>query len=448
MSQKTFQWTVMGSLLFAVPGAVWAQGQGPTATSTAANVPVLSSGQMPSSAPTANQPAENAYSLGITAGTYFDDNANLRATPRQWDLGYMVAPEISFTETLPRLDWSIEYEPGITISQNLLYRNQFSQGLNGNVAYLVSPHGLLTAQEYFMVSTNPFAQLGSSTAAPGPIVSPNQSPYIPNLRRTSTLTNALYSYQFSEHSSFGIGGNFNLSRFDNTPKSGPTTSLIYSQRASGEAYVSHQFSARETLGIQYGIQVLKFPHQDARTTTDTILIFNQVRLSPRSSFTIYGGPEYSDTFNQVELSLGFIVITIPVKAQQWSGSGGVMYNWSGQRLGLSLDFMRGISDGGGLVGAVELDSGNARISWRLSRRWNMFTELSGSNDTLLATSTNEGLLTYSERVGLSQQIWRDLSIQWYYERLNQTGGFANLPVGNHDFAGASLTYKLLRPIGR
>jgi hypothetical protein len=442
MSRRVFTWTVVGSVLLALPTTARAQA-GPSTS----NVPVMSSGQMPSSTPTANEAPPNMVELGVTAGAHFDDNAVLNARPRQWDIGYSIYPSIEFTETLPRLEWMVNYSPGVDISQNLLYRDFFSQKLLGNVDWLVSPHGMLTAQEYYLVTTDPFAQLGGAVS-PGPTVSPNQGIYIPNLRRTMTLTNALYSYRFSEHSSFGIGGNFMLSKYDNTPHSGPTTSLLNAQRAAGEAYLNHQFSARNSLGLQYGIQVLRYPREDARTTTHTILVFDQVSVSPHSTFTIYGGPEYSDTFNQVVLNLGFIIITIPIKAQQWSGAGGVIYNWTGDRWGMSFDFRRGVSDGGGLVGAVELNSGTANFSWRVSQRWSVSATLSGANDTLLATKTNQSLLTYFARVGLSQQITRNISMEWFYERLNQTGGFANFPIGNHDFAGASLKYTLMKPVGR
>jgi len=446
MIKRTLHWTAAGCLMLGLAGATWAQ-QGGLSTSTS-NVPVLSSGQMPSATPTANTELANTYRLGVTAGAHFDDNAVVRATPRQWDVGYMIFPLIEFTETRSRLDWMVSYSPGVDISQNLLYRNQFTQRFDGKVSWLVSPHGLLTAQEYYLVSTNPFAQLGGGASSPGPTISPNQGLFIPNIRRTSTLTNALYSYRVTEHSSFGIGGNFLLSKFDNTPRKGPTTALINSQRVSAEAYYNHQFSAREALGFQYGVQVLRFPRFDARTTTHTILVFDQVTISPRSTFTIYGGPEYADTFNQVVLNLGFFVLTIPVKAQQWSGAGGVIYNWTGDRFGISLDFQRGVSDGGGLVGAVELNSGRAKLSWRLSRRWTLGTSLEGSSNTLLATQNNQELLAYSARAELSQQITQNLSMNWSYGRLNQTGGFANFPIGNHDFASATLTYSLLRPIGR
>lgn len=441
--KKAFKWSAISCLMLGVPGAVRAQ-QGPST----ANVPVVASGQMPSSTPTANTELANTYTLGLSAGTHFDDNAVAGSRPRQWDLAYDLLPLVEFTETRPRLRWLVSYSPGVDISQNLLYRRTFSQRLEGAFDWLVSPHGLLEAQEYFLISTNPFARLGNGAVSPGPTIAPNEGPFIPSIRRTTTLTNALYSYRLTERSSFGIGGDFTLSKFDDTPKKGPTTALINSQTATGRAYFSHQFSARESLGFQYGVQVLKFPRFDARTTTHTISVFDEIGISPHSTLSIYGGPQYSDTFNQVELNLGFFVITIPVKAKQWSGAGGVIYNWTGDRFGATFDVSRGVSDGGGLVGAVELTSGRAELSWRLNQRWTLKSTFEGSNNTLLATQNKQSLLRYSARAQVSQRLTQNLSMDWFYERLNQTGGFATFPVGNHDLAGATLRFSVLRPIGR
>ena len=443
MIKKTLHWTAGGCLMLGLAGAAWAQ-QGPNTS----NVPVVASGQMPSSVPTANAELSNTYTLGIAAGAHFDDNAVVGSTPRQWDLGYTIVPLVEFTEARPRLQWLVSYSPGVDISQNLLYRRLFSQRLEGSFDWLVSPRGLLQTQEYFLVSTNPFARLGNSAVSPGPTIVPNEGPFIPSIRRTSTLTNALYSYRLTEHSSFGIGGDFAVSKFDSTPRKGPTTALINSQNTAGRAYFSHQFSPRESLGFQYDVQVLRFPRFDARTTTHTISVFDEIGISPHSTLSIYGGPQYSNTFNQVELNLGFFVITIPVRAKQWSGAGGVIYNWTGDRFGATFDFMRAVSDGGGLVGAVESTRGTATLSWRLSQRWTLRSALEGSSDTLLATQSNDSLLRYSARAEVSQRLTQNLSMQWFYERLNQTGGFAQFRVGNHDFAGATLRFSVLRPIGR
>ena len=433
---------VCGLFLSLTPGLAYAQSTGPTTS----NVPILVSGQLPPTTPGEDVELTNIFKGSVTVGSFFDDNAQIGAVPRQWNVSYFVTPSLTFDETRPRLDWGLTYAPGFVKSQNLSYRNQFSQKFGGHFTWLPSRHTSLSAQQSYIRSNNPFQQFGTPS---GPNVSPNQTIYLPSLLQVSLLSNAEYSYQFSERSSVGLGGSFASQHSNTTPHSGPATSLIRSQVATGNAYYSHQFSARNQLGVQYEIQDLRFPVNDARTTTHTFQLFDQMKITPNTNFTVYGGPEYSLTFNQVQLNLGFIVITIPVRANAWHASGGVMYSWTGQRAAVSLNYMRRISDGGGLVGAVSLNAGTADFSWRLTNRWSLTSGLAGADDQLLAVqSAQNELRTYSARVGLERRLSKNFSMDMSYERLNQTGGFAGLPIGNHDLASASLVYSFLKPLGR
>lgn len=438
------EWMAMacGLILALTPGLARAQASSPTSS----NVPILASGQMPSTSPRDDVEMTNVFKGTISVGSFFDDNAVIGAAPRQWNLNYLITPSFDFEETRPRLDWGLTYAPGFIKSQNLPNRNLFSQDFGGHFTWLPSPHTSLSAQQTYVRSNNPFQQ---SATTPGPTISPNQTIFFPSLLQTSILSNAEYSYQFAEHSSIGLGGSFASERFDTTPKSGPTQSLIRSQIASGNAYYSHQFSERNQLGVQYEGQVLRFPARDARTTTHTFLFFDEMKLTPNATFTVYGGPEYSLTANQVVVNLGFIVITIPVRSNQWHTAAGAIYSWTGQRLAVTLNYTRRISDGGGLVGAVELNAGTATLSWRLTGRWSLTSTLTGADNQLLAIKTGQSeLRTYSARAGTQYQLSRNLALEMSYERLNETGGFAGFPIGNHDLAAASITYSFLKPLGR
>ncbi len=428
-------------VLAMTPGVAGAQ-----ATSNTSNIPVLPSGQLPAAVPGEDVALTNVFEGSIDVSTRYDDNVTPSAANRVWDLGYGVSPRIAFTETRPRLDWGLRYAPGFLISQNLTYRNQFSQDFGGHFTWRATEHSTLTAEQTYVRSNNAFQ---SSSSSPGPIGGPNQTIFIPNLLRTTVSSNVLYSNQFNEHSSFGLGGTFNDEHYDTTPHSGPAKSLVYSQAVSGHAYVSHELSARNQLGVQYTGQVLRFPGADARTTTHSFLIFEELKPTPNTTFTVYGGPEYSLTFNQVQINLGFVVITIPVRENEWNSAGGVIYSWTGQRMAVVLNYSRRISDGGGLVGAVKLNSGTAELSWHMAKRWDLRSRLAAADDQLLASqSARNELLMYSAELGLTRQLSKNVSMSLSYERLNETGGFAAFPVGNHDLAFASVTYSFLKPLGR
>ncbi|MFZ0639630.1 MAG: hypothetical protein WA020_06990 [Candidatus Acidiferrales bacterium] len=445
MSLREFTRMVIGVALLLAPRAVLAQvtqGQG----GTASNIPVLASGLMPPVTPSDAEAPTNVFEGSLLVGANYDDSAVLNAVPREWDVDYSVQPQISFDETRPRIYWGLLYSPGIQISQRLLYRNLFSQKFGGHFVWQTTPHGSLSAQQYYSVTTNPFEDIGSTS--PGPIIGPNTTIYIPNVKQTWLMSHALYSYQSSAQTTMGVGGSYELQKFDSIPDSGPTTDLIHTQVASAEAFISHRITPRNQLGVQYGLQVIKFPQADARTTTHTFLVFDQMNLSAQTSITLYGGPEYSLTFNQVALNLGFVIITIPVNATGWSEAGGVMYNWTGNRLAAAINFSRGISYGGGLVGAVELTSGSAKLAWQLTRNWGLTSTIAGADDQLLSVNSgNNDLRSYSAQVGLRRQLWRDVGIRWYYERLNQTGSIDGLSVGNRDIFGVTLEYSFLKPLG-
>lgn len=413
---------------------------------TASNVPVLASGQLPSVTPQAGAEPTNILSGGIAVSANYDDNALPEITPRQWDIEYSILPRISMQEARSRVVWGLSYSPGVAFSQNLLYRNYFAQKFGGDLAWRVSPHGTFSAQQYYLVTTNPFA--GFTTTQPGPGIAPNETIYIPNTRQTLLLSNALYSYQASAQTTMGVGGSFEQQKYDSIPRSGPSTAFIHTQIASGNAFIARQLTARNQLGVQYGLQVLRFPQVDARTTTHSFLVFDQMNLSPSTTLTLYGGPEYSLTSNEVVLNLGFIIVSIPVQANQWSAAGGAMYNWTGQRLAAAIDFTRRVSDGGGLVGAVELTVGDAQLVYQLSRNWSLTSSISGADDQLLASSGgNNELKTYSGKFGLRRLLWRKVAINWFYQRLNETGSINGFAIGNRDVAGATLEYSFLKPLG-
>jgi hypothetical protein len=446
MIKQRFSYAGLSLLLLLIPTRGYAQ-----FGASQSNAPMIGSGQMPTAVPRDNQAPTNVFQLRLAAGARFDDNAQLGSPMRRSDIGYSFTPSLAFVQTLRRLDWGVSYGPGVDISQHRLFADQFTNDFGGHFTWLVSKHSVFSAQENYILSTDPFQQFGSQpfTTTPGPIVAPNQSIYLSNFRRTSSLSQAQYSCQLSAHTTFGMSGSFDLERYRNTSASGGNANLINSQVTTGQAYLSHQFSPRNQLGFQYGAQILKFQQVNARTTTHTFSIFDEVRLGPNSSLTVYAGPEYSLTSNQVELSLGFVLVTIPVKANTWTWSGGGIYNLRGRRGAMVLNYSRRVSNGGGLTGAVELDGGSADFSWKLTQNWSWRLDLAAADNQLLAVKSGQNeLRTYSAGVGLSRRIYRNMSMNLFFERVNQVGSIAGISTGNHDVAGVSFEYNFVKPVGR
>jgi len=51
-------------------------------------------------------------------------------------------------------------------------------------------------------------------------------------------------------------------------------------------------------------------------------------------------------------------------------------------------------------------------------------------------------------LNLSRQIYKNVGVNLFFRRLNQTGGLAVLVSGNHDVAGVSLDFNFTKPVGR
>src|SRR6266851_702762 len=443
MSQRITQ-IAAGLLLLLMPGTLCAQFAGP-------NVPMVASGQMPSAVPGNEARRSNIFSASFAAGAHYDDNAFGSSKGKRSDIDYYFRPNFAVVQTFRRFDYGLSYSAGIDISQHGFFGDQFTNMFGGHFTWLLSKHSAFSMMQSYILSTDPFQQFGSQpfTTAPGPVVAPNQSVFLSNVRRTSSISQAQYSYQPSQHTTVGLSGNYDLSHYGSTSSSPTNRTLLGFQIASEQAYVSQQITPRNQLGVQYSGQVLKFQQVNARTTTHSFSVFDEVRLTQNTSFTLYAGPQYSLIFNQAALNTGFAILDIPIRENTLSWSGGAIYKMTGRRGAMVLNYSHGVSDGGGVTGAVDLNAGSAHFDWKLSPNWSMKMDLMAADNQLLAVKTGAvDFRSYSATLGFGRRIYRNASMNLFFERLNQAGSIIGLSSGNHNLAGVSISYDFSRPIGR
>ena len=127
-------------------------------------------------------------------------------------------------------------------------------------------------------------------------------------------------------------------------------------------------------------------------------------------------------------------------------------SWQARLTNFAFSYSHVISDGGGLMGAVQMDSATASVRQQISRR------LSGSvsgmyaqNNVLgsaLVTSTNGHSL--GGTASLQQEIGQHFNVTLGYTRLHEVySGVAVLaatPNTNREFI--SISYQFFRPLGR
>jgi hypothetical protein len=130
--------------------------------------------------------------------------------------------------------------------------------------------------------------------------------------------------------------------------------------------------------------------------------------------------------------------------------------WQGHLTGLALSYAHLISNGGGLIGAVRMDSASASIRQQLTRR--LSASVGGGytqNDVLAAPPQGSGLVsdnghTVSGTAALQQQFGQHLNLQLGYTRLHQdytsVAVLATTPNTNREFI--SISYQFAKALGR
>jgi hypothetical protein len=381
---------------------------------------------------------------GVTFTTSYSDNV-LGATSAAAvsDTSYSVWPTISLDETTSRLHAVLDYAPGFTFYQHTSAYNQADHNLSLDVRYRLSPHVTVSVQDTFQKSSNIFNQpdQGIPSSVTGSTENANESVVVPLADRLSNNGGAAISYQFSANAMVGASGTFTNLHYPN-PSQVP--GLFDAASRSGSAFYSYRLSHRHYVGMAYQYQeLLSYPVAATnQTQTHAAFLFYSYHPSLRFSISLFGGPQY---YNEGAEFLGTNQPLIPA-SQAWSPAAGASMNWQGLRTAATISYSHTVSGGGGLVGAVRLDSANASIKQQLTK--NSSASLAGfyGNNGVLALSSLGGH-SISGSAALQRQFGEHVRLQAGYTRLHEDYNFiVAQPDTNREWI--SISYQFARPLGR
>jgi hypothetical protein len=367
------------------------------------------------------------------------------------DVSYSVAPFLTLDETTPRLHLGLTYAPGFTFYQRESYLNEEDQNASINLQYRLSPHVTFSARDGFQKSSNVFNQpdLASATAVSGSTQEGNFSVIAPIADRLSNSGNVGLTYQFAANSMVGAGGTFTNLHYPNQATEVP--GLFDSSSQGGLAFYSVRVSKINYFGATYQYQrLVSYPAPGTNETqTHALLLFYTVYPTKRFSISVFGGPQYADVGPQFSDTAS----TPPTPAfRSWNPSAGGSLGWQGRQSSLALSYSHLISSGGGLIGAVKMDSVSASIHQQFSRM--LSASVGGGyaqNDVLTATPLTGGNgHTVSGTASLQRQVGQHFNLQLGYTRLHQdysnVAVLAATPDTNREFV--SISYQFSRPLGR
>jgi hypothetical protein len=395
----------------------------------------------------ASEERANYLRGGVTFTTAYSDNVlgATSATPVS-DVSDSIWPTIALDETTSRLHTVFSYAPGFTFYQRTSAYNEADENLALSLEYRLSPHVTVSLRDGLQKTSDVFnsPDQGLGATISGGAQGANDSVIAPLADRLSNTGNAGITYQFSANAMIGASATFTNLHYPNPTE---VPGLVDAATRGGSAFYSYRLAKQHYVGATYQYQqLLSYPDYAGagtnQTETDGVYLFYTYSAGPRFSFSLFGGPQYYNAGLQYP---GVGLSTVPA-AQSWSPAGGASVNWQAQRTSLAASYAHSVSGGGGLIGAVKLDSANASLRQQLTRHVSASIAGSYANNGVLAVASLGGH-SVSGSAALQRMVGEHVNLQAGYTRLHQTYSFFSAnPDTNREWV--SVTYQFARPLGR
>jgi hypothetical protein len=381
---------------------------------------------------------------GVTFNTAYSDNVlGATSTTPVSDVSYSVWPTIALDETTTRLHTVLTYAPGFTFYQRTTSRNEQDQNLGIDLQYRLSPHVTMSLRDSFQKSSSVFNQpdQGLAGAVSGSVQGANDSVIAPLADRLNNNGNAGITYQFSANAMVGASGTFTNLHY---PDPSEVPGLYDAASRGGSGFYSYRLSQQHYVGVTYQYQqLLSYPAQGTnQTQTDGVFLFYTFYPAPTFSLSVFGGPQYYSAGPQY---LSAAQPLVPA-SQAWTPAAGGSLNWQSLHTGVAVSYSHTVSGGGGLIGAVKLDSANASARQQLTRNFGASLAAAYANNGVLSIASLGGH-SVSGSAALQRQVGEHVNLQAGYTRIHQDYSFVSLnPDTNREWV--SISYQFAKPLGR
>lgn len=404
-------------------------------------IPSFVGGKGITSAVLSEMEKSNYLRAGLNVGGAYDDNPLLLSSGKS-NTSETIFPSIRFEASTSRIRWSLGYAAGLTINQKFTSQNQGSHSLNFDSQYRLSPHVNLRVAENFSLTTG-FFDSGNGTGVVGS-GGPNASLVAPLSTQRSSMTTVETNYHLALNDLIGASGTFYDTHFTNAPQG---TLLTDSQTATGSAFWLHRLVGEDWGGVSYHFARITF-NPLGETRVHSFLVMNSLSISKRFTLTAFVGPQYSE--NDGLVSGGG---TQTMQSNGWSVAGGAEGGWRNEHTSVSAGYSRSISDGGGLLGSVLLQTVQGTLRHHLTPVWAAAISAShGTNQSLIAPSTSSAssINLTSAGVSLERNVGKSLGLRLGYTHDFQEQLFpAPTPTqdAHRNRLFVTLSYQWAKPLG-
>jgi hypothetical protein len=386
--------------------------------------------------------AANFVTVGIAITQMYTDNALLSTSPTISDLSYDMEPHIALNYSAPRFSYDMGVLAGFLVNRTLDDRNQAKQTGAFDLSYHMSQFVMLRLSDSFQNTTGLWSGLDTSSSSEGTgvgvVETPNSSLLTYEHFRSNTALAEL-STQFSPSSFAGMRGTQTHLWFPSGTTDPVAGELYVGDSYSAELFYNHRFTKRNWGGVTARAQRFDLDHSVGRTDALSLVFLYAVNIRPTTSLSFLGGPELVMTANPQGIT------PLPVfQRRMWSPMGGAAFNSVSRSTIAAVSFVHTVSDSGGLISAVTLDSVDSRILHRLGRRFSIGPGFGYAHDSPIVPGP--AFRVYSARLQSSLRLG-DCSFSGGYTRDDRSA------VGSSATASAngvwiSFSYDFIKQIGR
>jgi hypothetical protein len=431
----------------AISGLLPEGGTGDT-NSSLPQIPALLGGMGISTTVLSEMEKSNYLRGGLNVGAVYDSNPLLVSSGAESNTSESVFPNIKIDETSSRMRWSLAYAGGLTVNQKFTNQNQGSQNLNFDSQFRLSPHVNLRVAEAFSMSTG-FFDAGNGAEAIGGSGGTNANLITPLATQESDVTTVETNYHFALNDLIGASGSFSDSHFSNVAAGGE---LANTQTATASAFWLHQLFPGDWGGVSYHFQRITY-NPSGETLVHSFLAVDTVTFSKQYTLTGFIGPQYSENQGLVPGALQ------ASNTSNWSVGGGADFGWKNQSTSVSAGYARTINNGGGLLGAVLLQTVHGSFRRQFNSKWAAVVTGSYSTNQAqtvpLATSASSIDLT-SAGFSVERNVAKSLGLRMGYthdfqQQMGVPGAFSTSPLQTLDASRNrfffTLSYQWAKPLG-
>ncbi|MFB3813643.1 MAG: hypothetical protein ACE14L_05980 [Terriglobales bacterium] len=387
--------------------------------------------------------------FAVSSG-YADNFMNVNGD-RRGQAVFTVSPTITFQQTRRRFEFTTTYSPTLTAYTKETDLSQLTHMAGGTLSWRPMRRVTVKLRQQYSVTVDPFARAAEMPflSQPSPWVEPNESLVIGRrVKRTTIMGHGEADYRLTRYTTLSASASVNDYDYGTYDYDPMRPRLIAARVISGAASWTRQTAVNRAHGFQASVLDLTFVGP-GHTRSYALLYFRDFKLGQNGSLTVFAGPEYSRSENVLTLPLGLFVMYVPVEQVHWAPAVGATYTRRGDRTAFRADFVRRVSDGGGLMRGVTLTSVKLALNRAIAPNWAAVGRLElANNDSSGLLGGGEWLRTGTGSVGLERRLNRDVRLRLDYMRTMQRGAVPGFALGDYNQVRLSLTYSFSKPLGR